>query len=40
VTAARASTQLIRSLPKVLLHDHLDGGRRPQTNIELAGQVG
>jgi adenosine deaminase len=40
VTAARASTQLIRSLPKVLLHDHLDGGLRPQTIIELAGQVG
>jgi len=27
---------LIRSLPKVLLHDHLDGGLRPQTAIELA----
>jgi adenosine deaminase len=40
VTAARASTQLFRSLPKVLLHDHLDGGLRPQTIIELAGQVG
>ncbi|HEX5427495.1 adenosine deaminase [Segeticoccus rhizosphaerae] len=40
MTAARASTQLIRSLPKVLLHDHLDGGLRPQTIIELAGQVG
>ena len=26
----------IRSLPKVLLHDHLDGGLRPQTIIELA----
>ena len=26
----------IRSLPKVLLHDHLDGGLRPQTAIELA----
>src|SRR3954467_10450646 len=26
----------IRSLPKVLLHDHLDGGVRPQTAIELA----
>jgi adenosine deaminase len=40
VTAARASTQLIRSLPKVLLHDHLDGGLRPQTIIELAGPGG
>src|SRR4051812_37509063 len=27
----------IRSLPKVLLHDHLDGGLRPETAIELAG---
>src|SRR5437867_3265219 len=26
----------IRSIPKVLLHDHLDGGLRPQTIIELA----
>jgi adenosine deaminase len=27
---------VIRSLPKVLLHDHLDGGLRPQTAIDLA----
>jgi adenosine deaminase len=27
---------LIRSVPKVLLHDHLDGGLRPKTVIELA----
>ncbi len=26
----------IRLLPKVLLHDHLDGGLRPQTIVELA----
>jgi adenosine deaminase len=26
----------IRSLPKVLLHDHLDGGLRPETIVELA----
>ncbi len=26
--------------PKVLLHDHLDGGLRPQTIIELAADVG
>lgn len=26
----------IRELPKVLLHDHLDGGLRPETVIELA----
>ena len=26
--------------PKVLLHDHLDGGLRPQTVIELADEFG
>jgi len=26
--------------PKALLHDHLDGGLRPATIIELAGQIG
>ncbi|MCX7983661.1 MAG: adenosine deaminase [Bacteroidetes bacterium] len=30
------SKEFIRQLPKVLLHDHLDGGLRPQTIIELA----
>ena len=30
----------IRSVPKVLLHDHLDGGLRPGTVIELADAVG
>jgi adenosine deaminase len=30
----------IRSLPKVLLHDHLDGGLRPQTVIDLADELG
>ncbi|HSJ00010.1 MAG TPA: adenosine deaminase, partial [Patescibacteria group bacterium] len=30
----------IRRAPKVLLHDHLDGGLRPQTVIELAAEVG
>ncbi|MBI3586465.1 MAG: adenosine deaminase [Ignavibacteriales bacterium] len=28
--------EFLRSLPKVLLHDHLDGGVRPQTVIDLA----
>ncbi len=32
--------ELIRSLPKVLLHDHLDGGLRPATVIELAEEFG
>lgn len=30
----------IRLLPKVLLHDHLDGGLRPDTLIELADAAG
>jgi adenosine deaminase len=30
----------IRRAPKVLLHDHLDGGLRPQTIVELARQNG
>jgi adenosine deaminase len=28
--------KLLRTLPKVLLHEHLDGVLRPQTIIELA----
>ncbi len=31
---------LIQRAPKVLLHDHLDGGMRPQTIVELADQDG
>ena len=31
---------LIRQAPKVLLHDHLDGGLRPSTVLELADAVG
>ncbi|WP_461163491.1 adenosine deaminase [Arthrobacter sp. R4-81] len=30
----------LKSLPKVSLHDHLDGGLRPSTIIELANEVG
>ena len=30
----------IATLPKVLLHDHLDGGLRPQTVVELASEFG
>jgi adenosine deaminase len=30
----------ILQAPKVLLHDHLDGGLRPRTVVELADQVG
>ncbi len=32
--------QDIRRAPKVLLHDHLDGGLRPATVVELAQQTG
>ena len=32
--------ELLRSLPKVLLHEHLDGVLRPQTVIELASDAG
>ena len=34
------SLDQIRRAPKVLLHDHLDGGLRPQTIIDLAAEVG
>jgi adenosine deaminase len=30
----------IRAAPKVLLHDHLDGGLRPGTIVELADEIG
>lgn len=30
---------ILRTIPKVLLHDHLDGGLRPQTIIELADEM-
>jgi adenosine deaminase len=36
----RMTERLIRSLPKVLLHDHLDGGMRAQTVIDLAKETG
>ena len=32
----KLTRSLLRTVPKVLLHDHLDGGVRPQTVIELA----
>jgi len=34
------SPDTIRRAPKVLLHDHLDGGLRPATIVELAREVG
>ncbi len=33
------STEIIRRAPKVLLHDHLDGGLRPSTIVELAEAI-
>ncbi|WP_416956329.1 adenosine deaminase [Nocardioides sp. T5] len=30
----------VQAAPKVLLHDHLDGGLRPQTIVELAAEAG
>jgi adenosine deaminase len=32
--------ELIQAAPKVLLHDHLDGGLRPATVVELAAEEG
>ena len=34
------SSETIKQAPKVLLHDHLDGGMRPTTVIELAAEQG
>jgi adenosine deaminase len=34
------SLDVLRALPKVLLHDHLDGGLRPTTVLELADECG
>src|SRR5919107_5018922 len=36
----RPTFEQIRRAPKVLLHDHLDGGLRPQTVIDLAAEAG
>ncbi len=34
------TTQAVQSAPKVLLHDHLDGGLRAGTVVELAREIG
>src|SRR3954454_8296889 len=34
------NVETVRDAPKVLLHDHLDGGLRPATVLELAAEVG
>jgi len=38
--AALLSPEIVRRAPKVLLHDHLDGGVRPRTLLELAAEEG
>ncbi len=38
--ASRPDPATVVAAPKVLLHDHLDGGVRPQTIIELAETIG
>ncbi|MFE5191191.1 adenosine deaminase [Streptomyces sp. NPDC056628] len=40
MTATRVDTDVIRRLPKAVLHDHLDGGLRPTTVVELAAEIG
>jgi adenosine deaminase len=37
---ARLAYDEIRKAPKALLHDHLDGGLRPATVVELAAEIG
>ncbi|MGA2123073.1 MAG: adenosine deaminase [Acidimicrobiales bacterium] len=39
MTSIALTPELIRRAPKVLLHEHLDGGLRPETVIELAREV-
>jgi len=39
-SVSEPTREQIHHAPKVLLHDHLDGGLRPQTVLELAEQVG
>jgi adenosine deaminase len=38
--SARPTEEMIRRMPKVLLHEHLDGGLRPTTVLELASARG
>ena len=34
------TTELIKNAPKVALHEHLDGGVRPATIVEIAAEIG
>jgi len=36
----RPTLEQIKRLPKAVIHDHLDGGLRPETIIELANEIG
>ena len=38
--AAPLPAAVLRRVPKVLLHDHLDGGLRPETVVDLAASAG
>ncbi len=40
MSSTRIDTDTLRRLPKAVLHDHLDGGLRPATVVELAAAVG
>lgn len=40
MTAVVPTLDEIRRAPKALLHDHLDGGARPRTIVELAAETG
>ncbi|MFL9652687.1 adenosine deaminase [Streptomyces sp. PB17] len=40
MSSTRIDTETLRCLPKAVLHDHLDGGLRPATVVELAESVG
>jgi len=39
-TGEPATAEQIARAPKALLHDHLDGGLRPQTILDLAVEIG
>ena len=40
MSSTRIDADILRRLPKAVLHDHLDGGLRPATVVELAESVG
>lgn len=39
-TTSTVDPAVVKRLPKVALHDHLDGGLRPQTIIDIAAETG